>query len=349
MVKAAASAAGAALSAAALTSAAVECISAKTYRRYEEGDFPYATPYAYYASDHRRRKVFFKSGKNTLAGYVYGLENPSPKAVLVFSHGIWALPDDYLVMLMWFADHGYRVFTFCNTGCGYSEGSSGRGLAQSALDLDAALSYLESSELAKDLPIVLLGHSWGGYAVSAVLCGHHPKVAASCSLSGFNSPMEVSMDVAESSYGFFGRLLRPFVYLSMKRRFGRRANISAAEAISYTDVPVLVIHGRGDAFIHYDRSAIIAHRDEIKNPKARFLTIGAQGRNGHNNYFGNAQASRYFQFLQKKYKRFQAQYHGHIPENVRKASIQSVNLRMLSQPNEVLMNRINDFYEEALS
>ena len=49
--------------------------------------------------------------------------------------------------------------------CGSSGGSGTRGLAQSALDLDAALTRAEQ----EDLPILLFGHSWGGYAAAAVL------------------------------------------------------------------------------------------------------------------------------------------------------------------------------------
>ena len=59
---------------------------------------------------------------------------------------------------------GYSVLTYDATGTGASGGSGTRGLAQSALDLDAALTRAEQ----EDLPILLFGHSWGGYGLDRI-------------------------------------------------------------------------------------------------------------------------------------------------------------------------------------
>ena len=71
--------------------------------------------YDYYADRYPRREVSFLSGKNRLKGYVYGEDNK--KALLVFCHGIWSGPEEYLMMLTWFVDQGYQVFTYSNTSC----------------------------------------------------------------------------------------------------------------------------------------------------------------------------------------------------------------------------------------
>ena len=88
-------------------------------------------------------------------------ENPMLKGV--------TLPET-----MHFVDSGYSVLTYDATGTGASGGSGTRGLAQSALDLDAALTRAEQ----EDLPILLFGHSWGGYAAAAVLGGSHDVTAS---------------------------------------------------------------------------------------------------------------------------------------------------------------------------
>ena len=52
---------------------------------------------------------------------------------------------------------------------------------------------MEESGNFPDLPIVLFGHSWGGYSVCSVLT-YHPEIKAVIACSGFNS----SPDLFES-------------------------------------------------------------------------------------------------------------------------------------------------------
>ena len=59
------------------------------------------------------------------------------------------------------------------------------GMAQSAIDLDAALTYIESNDELNGLPVLLYGHSWGGYAAAAVLGSDH-DIKASVSISGYS-------------------------------------------------------------------------------------------------------------------------------------------------------------------
>ncbi len=61
------------------------------------------------------------------------------------------------------------MFSFDCTGSHESRGKGTTGLPQLALDLNAALSYMESDSALDGVPIMLYGHSWGGYAVAAVL------------------------------------------------------------------------------------------------------------------------------------------------------------------------------------
>ena len=83
---------------------------------------------------------------------------------------------------------------------GHSEGSGTRGLPQSALDLDAALDYIESDESLNSFPVFLMGHSWGGYAVTAVLNFDH-EIAGSVSVAGYNDPMTMISEFADGMMG----------------------------------------------------------------------------------------------------------------------------------------------------
>lgn len=70
------------------------------------------------------------------------------------------------------------------------------------IDLDAALTYIKSNNRLINLPIMLYGHSWGGYAVTAILNGNH-DISAVASISGFNSPSEFLLEQADNMMGFF--------------------------------------------------------------------------------------------------------------------------------------------------
>ena len=159
-------------------------------------------------SGYDRTQVNFKSGNNTLTGYIYGENNQ--KGLVVISHGLGYGADDYLAQTLYFVDNGWRVFAFDNTGTYESQGQSESGLPQSVLDLDAALSYVESNTSLNKLPIMLFGHSWGGYAVAAVLNYNHP-ITAVVSISGFNSPNELLFEEAKREMGSFGYIEDPFL------------------------------------------------------------------------------------------------------------------------------------------
>ena len=100
--------------------------------------------YEHYKDAYPRRNVSFASGKNRLQGYIYGENNT--KGLLVFAHGINSGHESYMQEIVWMLKHGWRVFAYDATGSCTSEGWGTTGLIQSALDLHAALSYVESDE-----------------------------------------------------------------------------------------------------------------------------------------------------------------------------------------------------------
>jgi dienelactone hydrolase len=109
---------------------------------------------------------------------------------------------------MYFVDKGWRVFAFNNTGVSGSEGESIRGLTQSVIDLDAALTYVKNSNALNGLPIMLVGHSWGGYAVTAVLNYNH-NIKAVVSFAGYNNGSELFKNIAVSEVGGVYYLISP--------------------------------------------------------------------------------------------------------------------------------------------
>jgi len=213
-----------------------------------------------------------------LTGYIYGEENY--KGLIVIAHSFGDGAEGYFNVIRYFVDKGWRVFAYDKTGSHNSEGHRTMGLPQSALDLDAALLFIAEQEWG--MPIMLFGHSWGGFAVTSVLNFGH-EVNAVVSLAGYNTPMQVLHDTAKRVLGRAGTLAYPYLWAYQRFLFGRNAGLSAVDGINKSGVPVMIIHGTADWLIMYDSSAIIAHRGNITNPNVHFLTHDLEHNNGHMN------------------------------------------------------------------
>lgn len=295
--------------------------------------------YEHYKADYPRVEVSFKSGDNTLRGFIYGAEND--KALLVLAHGIGNVHEGYMKDILWFVDRGWRVFAYDATGSGYSEGNGTRGLPQSALDLNEALTFAENDERLSGLPVYLLGHSWGGYAVTAVLNFDH-DIKGVASIAGYAEPVQMIYEFAERVVGDFRLLLYPSICLYNWLRFGKYAGLSAVDGINKSDVPVLIFHGTKDTMIGYNESAIINHRDEITNPNAEFVTLEGVT---HSGMFYTAEARTYNngEFSDKRHELYE-KYGDDIPESELVLLYENANRDLMNVPNEELLERIESFF-----
>lgn len=314
----------------------------QNFSRGDYADPRYTADYYYehYQEDYPRIEVSFKSGGNELKGFIYGGDND--KGLLVFAHGIGGGHEDYMKTLIWFVDKGWRVFGYDATGSGHSEGSGTRGLPQSALDLDAALDYIENDESLNSFPVFLMGHSWGGYAVTAVLNFDH-EIAGSVSVAGYNDPMTM---IAEFADGMMGdsSVAYPFMWIYNKVLFWNYSDLSAVDGINSSDVPVMIIHGTMDGTIGYDRSAIIAQRDRITNPNVQYLTLDEM----HSTMFSAKDSREYSDELNKEYDKLYEQYNGEIPDSVKEDFYAAADKDRLNMPNEEFLEHIEKFYDDIL-
>lgn len=83
-------------------------VTRNAYPRVDRPEFSYQWFYDHYEDEVLRRQVTIQSGENSLAGFIYGEEND--KALVVFSHGSGAYHEFYMKEIVWFVQHGYRVF-----------------------------------------------------------------------------------------------------------------------------------------------------------------------------------------------------------------------------------------------
>jgi len=317
----------------------------ESFSRVEKPDPEYSgyLRYSDVADAYERTEIAFESSGNVLKGHVYGSEND--QGLVVLSPGLGFGSENYLAETMYFVDNGWRVLTFDNTGTHESEGESTIGPSQSLLDLDAALTYIQGDQRLNILPVMLYGHSWGGYAVTAIL-GSGFDIAAVASIAGFNSPMELVKEQSDSLLGAFSPIAYPFLWINQNMLFGKVAWVTATSGINSTDTPVMIIHGVNDESIAYDGAGIIAHSDEIINPNIVYKTCSTANHDGHNNLFESDAASEYTKAKNLEYKEIYNRYDGEIPDDIKAEYYEGVDRFRTSELDLDFMDEINFFFEK---
>ncbi len=298
--------------------------------------------YPAYEAAYPREEVEFPSGDLMLKGWLYGAENTDK--LIVFSHGIGCGSEAYVNQFCWFADHGWCVFAYDAAGSGDSPGESSVGLVQSALDLNSALNYIEQDDRLNRMPKVLLGHSWGGFAVGGVLNFDH-DIKAAVSLSGYAYPLEMLDQGAEQVLGKTGgRLFQPFAHLYNRFRFGKYAKLNAVDGINHANIPFLAMHGEQDGFVLYSLG-IISQQDKITDPYAEYEPITGDFSH-HNDYFHSDECNRLVASLYADTGFSQEEKLAAFGNGTQHASDEEKAL--FRAVNEPLLERIDAFYAKAL-
>ena len=158
------------------------------------------------------------------------------------------------------------------------------------------------------------------------------------------------MEWAKPNLGVLRYPEYPYVWIYQKLLFGGASNLSAAEGINSVETPVLVIHGTEDETIAYDGASIMAHREEITNPNAVFLTCDTPGQNGHVNLYRSKSANSYIEMLEADFDELVDEYDNErdIPEDVLKGWYGIADRELASELDEVFMQDVYDFFKKSL-
>lgn len=314
------------------------------FPRFNRPEFSTEIKYNEISKNYKRLSFQFPSGKNKLQGYIYGQENK--KGLIVVAHGLGAGSDSYLPQIMFLVDRGWKVLTYDCTGSYDSEGESTKGFPQSILDLDAALTYIENNKELNTDPVLLFGHSWGGYAVANVLNLNH-KVEGVVSAAGVNTAYEITMEESHNIMGPFSYILAPYISLYQKMLYGKTASFSAVNGINRSNVPVMLIHGDHDTRVLYNGSSIIAHKEKISNKNVTYVTCSEERHNGHGDFFYSDTALKYGQEINKQYVKLNKKYNGNIPNEIKKEFYDSIDRLLINEVDFEFMTKINDFFDKC--
>ena len=288
-----------------------------------------------------------------LAGYLYSA-GEDQHGIVVIAHGFGGGGhNSYMDCADFFAQNGYYVFAYDATGTDKSEGEGVGGVPQGVIDLDHAISFVEENEDIPDLPVVLFGHSWGGYSVCAVLT-YHPEVRAVIECSGFNRSSDMFESGGKSEAGSLIYAMTPFVRIYERLKYGKYASNTAMDGFDSTDASVMVVHSADDDVIEIGYGCD-RYYEKYKDD-SRFTFLRFEDR-GHNEIFNNQEDTykeefnagfdRWLETLDYDYRaeenkdRFAEEKAEYITENLDHA-------RWSSRLDEALFARFLDFYDQAV-
>ena len=226
----------------------------------------------------QRKQYRFPSDKGQmLTGYLYSA-GADPKGILVIAHGLGAGHNSYMDCANYFAQNGYMVFAYDATGNDESEGAGVGGIPQGVIDLDRAISFVEDSGNFPDLPIVLFGHSWGGYSVCSVLT-YHPEVRAVIECSGCNRSSDLFEAGGKEEAGGLIYTMMPFIKLHERIRYGGYASNTAMDGFAASKAAVMIVHSADDGVVPIGYGYDVYYRKYGSDPRFTFIRFEDRGHN----------------------------------------------------------------------
>lgn len=226
---------------------------------------------------------FFSDNGQKLAGYLYRVGD-NQHGIVVIAHGFGGGGhNSYMDVANYFASNGYYVFAYDVTGCDKSEGEGVGGVPQGVIDLDHAISFVEDNNEIPELPIMLFGHSWGGYCVCNAL-NYHPEVKAVIECSGFNSSSDMFESGGKSQAGNVIYAMTPFIKIHECFKYGKYASNTAMNGFENTDASILVLHSADDNVIGIEYGYDKYYEKYKDDPRFTFIRFEDRG---HNEVFNN--------------------------------------------------------------
>ena len=194
----------------------------------------------------RTRYEFNTRKDNKLVGYLYSNSEVEEKGLVVFAHGLGGGGQTgYIEIFNYLSSNGYYVFAYDATGNDESEGKSVGGLPQGVIDLDYAINFTKTIDEVKDLPLMLMGFSWGAYSVSNVL-NYQNDVKAVVAIAGWNESKNLIEYNSSRYVGVFSKVLLPFVSVHESIKYGKYASSKAMNGFENTDAKIMIVHSEDD-------------------------------------------------------------------------------------------------------
>ena len=250
----------------------------------------------------REKHTFRSYNKNKLIGYIYHQKSPQNKGIFVFCHGYGGGGHHcYLDIINAVVKQGYYVFAYDATANDESEGNDIRGFTQGILDADKAISYVESLKQFKDLPLYLMGHSWGAYSASNAI-DYHPRVKGLIAFSGFNISYSIFEANGEIYAGEASKEFLSYIIDKEERIFGKLAFHTSLESFERTKAKVVIVHSGDDETVPICAGYELYYPKFKDNKRFKFIRFNKRG---HTGIYYTPEGYKYHQQIEKAYAKYQ--------------------------------------------
>lgn len=205
-----------------------------------------------------RKDISVKTKKGTLRGYVYNENGIIKDKIIILAHGLMSNVDAYNQEICYFAKNGYTVVALNNLGVENSDRKSMLGFSQGLYSLDHVCKYVK--EEYKDRKIIVIGHSWGGFAASNIPY-YHEDIESIILLAPFISIKNlVQGRVGKSLY-----FIIPFLILADYFRVGRYSFRNALKSLKNYKGKIILLASKDDKVINFDtNSKVLIDNFDVK-------------------------------------------------------------------------------------
>lgn len=215
--------------------------------------------------------------KGALRGYIYYPATEKNGKLIVFCHGMGPGQIAYTTEIAYFCNIGFTVLALDSTGCNLSGGKSIVGMYEGVKTAVAAIDFVRADKRLADMPLYLVGHSWGGY--SALCASAERKVNAVVAISAPVSPVKTLYNGAAAQISKpLAALLCPFLAVADFFKFGSKSNLNAPKLADKSGTPVLHVYGDNDTIVPLKNSAYA----KAKSKNAQKLLVEHRAHNPYN-------------------------------------------------------------------
>jgi alpha-beta hydrolase superfamily lysophospholipase len=197
-----------------------------------------------------RKPIQFECSNNVLRGFIYSYPNMNYKGLIVFSHGMFSSHLSYMQEIIYFANQGYKVIGFDYLATSLSDGKALKGFGSSLKCLDYAIRYVKSNQELSKYKLIVVGHSWGGFAASNIL-KYHNDIDKVVALAPFASIFNLLK-------GFLPKGLYWVIPFMVVIDFINCGSYSLANNIKTLKdkTNVLILHSKDDYMVKYEHNTL---------------------------------------------------------------------------------------------
>lgn len=328
--------------------AALIALYDKVFGRCERPDYsvkPGMYNYELYGKTLPRENIKYLSDDVVLQGYYYKAKKS--KGLVIVAHGIKSGADDYLPMIEYMVNNNYSVFAFDYKGTYDSQGESTVGMCESLVDLSNTIDFLSNDSRFKKMNKFLIGHSWGGYAVTSVL-SIKDNIKACASIAGMNDGYTIIYEKGNQYAGKLADSSKPFLNVYQRYLFKSYVDLNGVKGINESNIPVLIAHGVEDGVISFKLQSIISKANEITNPNVKyFIGKGLQG--DHCDIWHSNESIIYKKELESELKLKEIIKDDDLSYEEKQEFYKNVNHRLYSEVNKELFDEIIKMFDSTLN